>query len=115
MRTLAQIALLTFWGLFAFGCSEFGEKVPKAGGKKSDSAKREEKIAKREETKEASVQREPARTRPAVPVKVFKVSEGEITSSLVFDSVLETESSVEIFAEASGIILEVLVEEGDRV
>ena len=115
MRSLVQIAMLALLGLFAFGCSELGEKVSKAAGKKSDSAKREERVAKREETKGGAVQREPARTRPAVPVKVVKVSEGEITSSLVFDSVLETESSVEIFSEASGIILEVLVEEGDRV
>ena len=89
MKTLAQIAFLALMGLFAFGCSELGEKASKAADKKSDSAKREEKIAKREETKGAAVQREPARTRPAVPVKVVKVSEGEITSSLVFDSVLE--------------------------
>ena len=56
-----------------------------------------------------------ARIRPAVPVKVSEVDEGIITSSLVFDSVLETESSVEIFAETAGLILEVHVEEGDRV
>tara|TARA_B100001057_G_scaffold495557_1_gene594863 strand:- start:1083 stop:2243 length:1161 start_codon:yes stop_codon:yes gene_type:complete len=56
-----------------------------------------------------------ARIRPAVPVKVSEVDEGAITSSLVFDSVLETESSVEIFAETSGLILEVHVEEGDSV
>jgi len=56
-----------------------------------------------------------ARIRPAVPVKVSEVDEGTITSSLVFDSVLETESSVEIFAETSGLILEVHVEEGDSV
>lgn len=115
MRTLVQFAMLALLGLFAFGCSELVEKISKAASKKSDLAKREEEVAKREETQGGAVQKESARTRPAVPVKVVKVSEGEITSSLVFDSVLETESSVEIFSEASGIILEVLVEEGDRV
>lgn len=116
MRTLVQIALFALVGLFAFGCSELGDRDAKSA-KKEGSAKREEKAAKREAGKGEGEQRETtrARPRPAVPVKVAKVSEGEITSSLVFDSVLETESSVEIFAEASGIILEVMVEEGDRV
>jgi len=116
MRTLAQIALFAFVGLFAIGCSELAVRDAKSA-KKEGSAKGEEKAAKRESGKSDADQRESnrARPRPAVPVKVAKVSEGEITSSLVFDSVLETESSVEIFAEASGVILEVMVEEGDRV
>lgn len=117
MRTQAHIALLALIGVFAFGCSELGDKDAKSTAKKEASAKREEKAATRQSGSKTAQPGEAARarSRPAVPVKVVKVAEGEITSSLVFDSVLETESSVEIFAEASGIILEVMVEEGDRV
>ena len=76
----------------------------------SNEAKEEKGKSGKDERQERA-----ARVRPAVPVKVSEVDEGMITSSLVFDSVLETESSVEIFAETSGLILEVHVEEGDRV
>ena len=76
----------------------------------SNEAKEEKGKSGKDERQERA-----ARVRPAVPVKVSEVDQGMITSSLVFDSVLETESSVEIFAETSGLILEVHVEEGDRV
>ena len=76
----------------------------------SNEAKEEKGKSGKDERQERA-----ARVRPAVPVKVSEVDQGMINSSLVFDSVLETESSVEIFAETSGLILEVHVEEGDRV
>jgi len=94
-------------GMLVFGCSDDAEQRGKSDSK-------EARTAKGKTANEGRAERAP-RERPAVPVKVSTVNEGTITSSLVFDSVLETESSVEIFAETSGIILEVLVEEGDRV
>ena len=89
------------------GCSKSGETGKTTASKE---AKEEKGKSGKDERQERA-----ARVRPAVPVKVSEVEEGIITSSLVFDSVLETESSVEIFAETSGLILEVHVEEGDRV
>ena len=89
------------------GCSKSGETGKTTASKE---AKEEKGKSVKDERQERA-----ARVRPAVPVKVSEVDQGMITSSLVFDSVLETESSVEIFAETSGLILEVHVEEGDRV
>ena len=89
------------------GCSKSGDPGKTTA---SNEAKEEKGKSGKDERQERA-----ARVRPAVPVKVSEVDQGMITSSLVFDSVLETESSVEIFAETSGLILEVHVEEGDRV
>lgn len=101
-------AVLFFALSVAFcGCSKSGETGKTTASKE---AKEEKGKSGKDERQERA-----ARVRPAVPVKVSEVDQGMITSSLVFDSVLETESSVEIFAETSGLILEVHVEEGDRV
>ena len=101
-------AVLFFALSVAFcGCSKSGETGETTASKE---AKEEKGKSGKDERQERA-----ARVRPAVPVKVSEVDQGMITSSLVFDSVLETESSVEIFAETSGLILEVHVEEGDRV
>ena len=51
----------------------------------------------------------------AVPVEVAEAHIGDISSYLLFNSTLETEGAVEIFAEISGFVRELLVEEGDRV
>lgn len=101
------MAACAFWG-----CSETGDPSAKSGASKETAVKQDAKDAK---AKSAEKPVRVPRIRPAVPVKVSVVDEGTITSSLVFDSVLETESSVEIYSEASGVILEVSVEEGDRV
>ena len=101
-------AVLFFALSVAFcGCSKSGETGKTTASKE---AKEEKGKSGKDERQERA-----ARVRPAVPVKVSEVDQGMITSSLVFDSVLETESSVEIFAETSGLILEVHVVEGDRV
>jgi multidrug efflux pump subunit AcrA (membrane-fusion protein) len=105
MKSWISAVLLLALSITFFGCSNSSdsEKTSASKGAKPRAEAKEEK------------QERAARIRPAVPVKVSEVDEGTITSSLVFDSVLETESSVEIFAETSGLILEVHVEEGDRV
>ncbi len=100
--------LTTFWG--CSNSNDSGKTTASNGAKSSNEAKEEKGKSGKDEKQDRT-----ARIRPAVPVKVSEVDEGTITSSLVFDSVLETESSVEIFAETSGLILEVHVEEGDRV
>ncbi len=110
MKKWVRTVLFLVGAALLYGCSESGERAARSASKES-SAKSESKAGKGNEGR----QERQERVRPAVPVKVSTIEEGTITSSLVFDSVLETESSVEIFAETSGIILEVLVEEGDRV
>ena len=50
-----------------------------------------------------------------VPVEVSEARIGDISSSLLFNSTLETEGAVEIYPEIAGLVRELLVEEGDRV
>ena len=107
MKSWISTVLFLALSISFCGCSKSGDP-----GKTT--ASNEAKEVKGKSGKDERQERA-ARIRPAVPVKVSEVEEGVITSSLVFDSVLETESSVEIFAETAGLILEVHVEEGDRV
>lgn len=107
MKSWISAVLFLALSITFCGCS-------KSGGPGKTTASNEAKEEKGKSGKDERQERA-ARIRPAVPVKVSEVDEGMITSSLVFDSVLETESSVEIFAETSGLILEVHVEEGDSV
>jgi len=107
MKSWISAVLFFALSVAFFGCSKSGETGKTTA---SNEAKEEKGKSGKDERQERA-----ARVRPAVPVKVSEVDQGMITSSLVFDSVLETESSVEIFAETSGLILEVHVEEGDRV
>lgn len=122
MKTWTRIGIVLFASLAIAGCSKTGDNLSKSNSGKEGKAASSEKesagkpkgVKVEKESKSERIERA-QRERPAVPVKVVIVDEGAITSSLVFDSVLETESSVEIFAESSGVILEVLVEEGDSV
>ena len=107
MKSWISTVLFLALSISFCGCSKSGDPGKTTA---SNEAKEEKGKSGKDERQERA-----ARIRPAVPVKVSEVDEGMITSSLVFDSVLETESSVEIFAETAGLILEVHVEEGDRV
>ena len=107
MKSWISTVLFLALSISFCGCSKSGDPGKTTA---SNEAKEEKGKSGKDERQERA-----ARVRPAVPVKVSEVDQGMITSSLVFDSVLETESSVEIFAETSGLILEVHVEEGDRV
>lgn len=51
----------------------------------------------------------------ALPVEVVKLEKGEIQSRLSFTTALEAESSIDILAQASRRVVELLVEEGDQV
>ncbi len=74
----------------------------KPGEKPGGDAKKPEDEDKKEEIVE-------------VPVKTALVERGEISAFLEFDSILETESAVEIYPESSGLVVEVLAEVGDAV
>lgn len=56
-----------------------------------------------------------ARITDAVPVETAVAVIGDISSYLIFSSTVETEASVEIHPEESGLVEAVLVEEGDQV
>jgi len=50
-----------------------------------------------------------------VPVEVAEVSLGSISSYILLSSTIETESGVDIYPQTSGLVDELLVEEGDLV
>ncbi len=50
-----------------------------------------------------------------IPVNIAPAERGEISAFLEFDSILETESAVEIYAESNGLITKILAEVGDPV
>lgn len=51
----------------------------------------------------------------AVPVEVANARVGPISAFLSFNSTIEVETAVDLFPEVSGLVEELLVEEGDRV
>lgn len=50
-----------------------------------------------------------------VPVKIQEVATGEISSYLLYNATVETEEAVDVYAQATGLVRQVLAEEGDRV
>ncbi len=50
-----------------------------------------------------------------VPVKVAAVEYGEISEYVLYSATIEAEETIDIYAEASGLVRKVLVEEGDRI
>jgi len=53
--------------------------------------------------------------RLGVPVEVAEVTLGRISSYILLSSTIETESSVDVYPQTSGLVDELLVEEGDLV
>ena len=106
MKSWFKIGFALALPLALLGCSTSNDKSADGDDKAKPAVESAKKEGKGGEDK---------KPKPAVPVKVAVLESREISSALAFDSVLETESSVEIFSESAGLILEVLAEEGDRV
>jgi len=51
----------------------------------------------------------------AIPVETALATAGSISSYLLFNSTIETEEAVEIYPQISGLVEDIVVEEGDRV
>jgi membrane fusion protein, multidrug efflux system len=51
----------------------------------------------------------------AIPVEIARAELGSISSYLVFNSTVETEESVQVFPQISGLVERIAAEEGDRV
>lgn len=64
---------------------------------------------------EEADRRENKKKAKATPVEVAEVKLGSISSVIELGSTLESESEAIVYSESAGLILEVLVEEGDRV
>ena len=57
----------------------------------------------------------PDETIQGVPVEVTRAVTGEISSYILLSSTIETESRVDIYSQAPGLVDRILVEEGDHV
>ncbi|RUO18488.1 efflux RND transporter periplasmic adaptor subunit [Aliidiomarina iranensis] len=62
-----------------------------------------------------SVESEPKETERGVPVEVQKVARGTVRASIQASAILEAEEETDVIARVSGIVEEILVEEGDFV
>ncbi len=91
---------------FAVGCGdEAGAK--KADGAKADSTKTDStKVAKKDDKKKVN---------EGVPVKVLAVETGEISEHVLYSATVEAEATIDIYAQASGLVRRILVEEGSKV
>ena len=92
------VALLVSSSLIFSGCSDSGQNDSSA--KDGESAELSEK--KRDE-------------KPAVPVEVVSVSRGDIQQTYQTITTLEAEKDADVVARSSGLVQEILVEEGDMV
>ena len=55
------------------------------------------------------------RTPEGVPVKVAPAISGDISNYVLYSTTLEAEETIDVYAQASGLVRRVLVEEGDEV
>jgi len=91
----------------AVGCGEDTD-AKKSDGAKADSTKTDStKVAKKDEPKK--------KVREGVPVKVTPVETGEISEHVLYSATVEAEENIDIYAQASGLVRRILVEEGTKV
>ena len=87
----------------------------KNSGAAEANAKTDEKPAESADGDATKKGDKPDEKKESVPVEVAEAQIGDISSYLLYNSTLETEGAVEIYPQISGLIRELLVEEGDRV
>lgn len=108
------IMLSVLVAIFIFGC---GSKA--TPGKKADPSKNKTG-SEQKENKQADKQRgkpdSPAHGQEqGIPVEVTPLVRGNIASYLLYNSTLETEQTVDVYSQISGLIEKLFVEEGDHV
>ncbi len=102
-RALTMSILLTTFLTAGVACNNKGN----ADNNEESSQLKEETAAAEEGNKEDE--------KTGVPVEVAEVSLGSISSYILLSSTIETESGVDIYPQTSGLVDELLVEEGDLV
>jgi RND family efflux transporter MFP subunit len=104
------VRILTLTGalLFTQACvkGEAGDDDESAA--KADSTKTDSTKVKKDDKKKKKVDE-------GVPVKVMEVALGEISDYVQHTSTIEAEAAIDVYAQATGLVSEVIVEEGDHV
>ena len=105
MPRLFSMGVLMFVGLFC-GCGGDATANKSAGDAKADSAKVDSsKVADANKKKMLE----------GVPVKVAPVETGAISAHVMYSATVEAEETIDIYAQASGLVCKVLIEEGEDV
>lgn len=95
--------------LLALSCLTF------VGCNASKSTDTQEKPENKDASGEVEAKKDDQKTKTEIPVKVARAERGAISSHLEFDSILETESAIDIYSESVGLVIEVLAEVGDTI
>jgi len=104
-KTIILLSIVLIFVFSFYACT-------KTEGKKGEADT--EKAHTTEEAKSDDKQEEDKREE-AVPVKVGKITKGDISSYQLYNATIEAENTVDIYAKVSGIIVELNVEEGEYV
>ncbi|MDA0710812.1 MAG: efflux RND transporter periplasmic adaptor subunit [bacterium] len=90
----------------ATGCGE-DAGAKKSGVAQADSTKTDSTTAGKKDEKK--------KVQEGVPVKVLLVETGEISEHVLYSSTVEAEATIDIYAQGSGFVRRILVEEGTKV
>ena len=111
-RTCALILLLLI-GLAVAGCGGGEANSEKQAGAKTDSTKVDS--TKVDSVKTAQKDDKKKKAPEGVPVKIAPVAHGRISDHIEYSATVEAEETVDVYAQASGLVKQVLSEEGDKV
>ena len=111
-RTCALIPLLLI-GLAVAGCGGGEANSEKQAGAKTDSTKVDS--TKVDSVKTAQKDDKKKKAPEGVPVKIAPVAHGRISDHIEYSATVEAEETVDVYAQASGLVKQVLSEEGDKV
>jgi len=111
-RTCAFIPLLLI-GLALAGCGGEEDNSEKQAGAKADSTQVDS--TKADSVKTAQKDDKGKKVPEGVPVKIVPVAHGRISDHIEYSATVEAEETVDVYAQTSGLIKQVLAEEGDRV
>ena len=95
------------------GCGSEDAEGKKQAGSEADSTKMDSTQV--DTTKAAQDKDKKKKVPEGVPVKVDSVTQGEISSYLLYSATVEAEETVDVYSRATGLVNRVMAEEGDRV
>lgn len=101
-----MLVVLLLIGVAAVGCGE-DAGAKKSEGAQADSTKTDSTKVAQKDAKKKVVE--------GVPVKVSEVGTGEISEHVLYSATVEAEETIDIYAQASGLVRRILVEEGAKV
>ena len=114
---LAIISSLLSLSVINTGCTDQGsdDKKQESAEQSKKDDKKSDKKKDGEAAKTAEKGKDGKKEKPAIPVEVVSVKRGDIQKTYRTITTLEAESDAQVVARSTGILQDILVEEGDRV